>query len=223
MAVSVSGPANRDCPLCDASAPWRAEAGSRTFFQCPACGLLFADPASHLDPAAEKAIYDLHRNDPADIRYRRFLNRLAAPLLMRLQCGMQGLDYGCGPGPTLSIMLEEAGMAMCNYDPIYAPDAALLARQYDFVTCSEVVEHFCAPLPAWQQLADLLRPGGLLAVMTQFVPACEAFAGWRYKDDPTHVSFYSWQTFRWLAARFDLDLQWESAADGVALLQKKAR
>lgn len=206
------------CPLCTDTAPHLHTDRTRAYYHCPNCALIFADPASHLDAQAEKAIYDQHENDPADARYRQFLNRLAAPLLEKLQADMHGLDYGCGPGPTLSVMLEEAGMRVCHYDPIYAPDTQVLARQYDFVTCSEVVEHFHHPLRDWTQLVGLLRTGGWLGVMTSFVPPADEFATWHYKNDPTHVSFYAPRTIDWLAQCFDLHA--ESMADNVVLLRK---
>lgn len=208
-----------DCPLCTHPAALVAEDRRRRYFQCPACALIFADPASHLDAAAERAVYDLHRNDPADAGYRRFLDRLATPLLTRLRPGMQGLDYGCGPGPTLAAMLTQAGMAMTDYDPIYAPDPAALARAYDFVTCTEVVEHFRHPAQDWAQLVALLRPGGWLGVMTQLVISRERFRQWQYKNDPTHVAFYSPATFAWIGAQFGLDVERADAA--VMLLRKR--
>lgn len=195
-----------DCILCGGRAIPHATDRVRCFFRCPECGLVFAEPASHPDPEFEKAVYDLHENDSADEAYRRFLARLAGPLLERLRPGMEGLDYGCGPGPTLSVMLEEAGMRMALYDPFYVPSPAALEPRYDFVTCTEVVEHFHRPARDWQRLADLVRPGGWLGVMTRMVPGDRDFAAWHYKDDPTHVSFYSPRVMDWLARRLDLSV-----------------
>ena len=208
------------CPLCGAATHLFCEDRARRYFECPACGLVSADPASHLSPQDERAIYDLHRNEPADLRYRAFLSRLATPLLAELAPGMRGLDFGCGPGPVLSLMLREAGMAMADYDPFYAPHAALLDAQYDFVTCTEVVEHFRDPLAAWTQLASLVRPGGWLGVMTQLAPEVPAnFLRWRYRDDRTHVSFHRLATLRWLATRFGFVL--EQVESQAFLLRKQ--
>lgn len=208
------------CPLCGAAAQDFCADRARRYFECPGCGLVFADPASQLSPAAERAIYDLHRNDPADAGYRAFLSRLAVPLAARLRPGMHGLDFGCGPGPVLSMLLREAGMAMADYDPFYAPDAALLEAQYDFVTCTEVVEHFRDPLAGWTRLAALVRPGGWLGVMTQMAPDAPGnFLRWRYRDDRTHVSFHRLATLRWLAARFGFAL--EQVESQAFLLQRR--
>lgn len=208
----------KSCPLCTCATAHLLTDHSRAFFHCPHCELIFADPASQLDRQAERAIYDQHENDPNDERYRRFLNRLATPLLAKLQPGMCGLDYGCGPGPTLSLIFEEAGMRMSNYDPIYAPDTSVLAQHYDFVSCTEVVEHFYNPLLDWTRLSSLITPGGWLGVMTSFAPPLDEFSDWHYKNDPTHVSFYSTRTFAWLAQRLGLHI--EAMSDNVVLLRK---
>ena len=208
------------CPLCEQASPRLAEDRRRVYYQCLRCDLIFAGRFSRLDPAIEKARYDKHHNDPADPRYRRFLNRLAQPLLERLGPARHGLDYGCGPAPALSLMLEEAGMVMAVYDPYYAPERRVLETRYDFVTCSEVVEHFWSPAEDWARLAALVKPGGWLAVMTSLVPDGKNFLQWRYKDDLTHVSFYSAATMDWLAARFGFAA--DQREGGVVLFQKPA-
>jgi hypothetical protein len=208
------------CPLCEQASSRLAKDRLRAYYHCLRCDLIFAALPSRQDPAAEKARYDRHQNDPADPRYRSFLNRLAQPLLARLKPAQHGLDYGCGPAPALSLMLEEAGMVMALYDPYYAPDRQVLERRYDFVTCTEVVEHFRSPAEEWARLAALVKPGGWLAIMTRLVVDRKNFSRWRYKDDFTHVRFYSAATMNWLAARLGLAV--DQREDGVVLFQKPA-
>jgi len=160
---------------------------------------MFLDPAQRLDPEAEKARYDSHQNDPTDDRYVGFLKRLAIPLSERLLPGARGLDYGCGPGPTMSAMLAEKGFHVDNYDPFYFPDESLLSKTYDFISCSETVEHFFQPRREFERLSRLLRPGGSLGIMTEFLNDMDAFAEWWYHRDPTHVCFYSVKTLDWIA------------------------
>ncbi len=88
------------------------------------------------------------------------------------------------------------------YDPFYADDPALLERRYDFITATEVIEHFRTPRAEFERLFALLKPGGLLGVMTKRVIDREAFARWHYKNDLTHISFFSIPTLRWLAERY---------------------
>src|SRR6056297_3232426 len=97
------------CPLCRGGVEPFAEAYGRAYHRCGTCGLVFLDPALRLESADEQARYETHQNDPDDPRYRTFLQRLAGPLTERVASGSHGLDYGSGPGPTLSVMLEERG------------------------------------------------------------------------------------------------------------------
>ncbi len=195
------------CPLChDLRAEEFYADKAREYLRCSVCQLIFVPAAWHLSPTDEKAIYDHHQNSPDDPRYRSFLSRLADPVLQRLQPASHGLDFGSGPGPTLSVMFEEHGHPMSIYDPFYAPDRDPLQRQYDFVTSTEVLEHLCDPATDLNRMWDCVKPGGLLAVMTQPAPSITDFAAWHYKNDPTHVSFYCQATFAWLAKQKNAEL-----------------
>jgi SAM-dependent methyltransferase len=173
----------------------------RDYWRCGACEARFLDPRHHPSPGDERAEYLLHDNDPDDPRYRRFLARLADPLMARLPAGSSGLDYGCGPGPALAAMLREAGHDVALFDPVFRPERSVLERCYDFVTCTETAEHFHQPADEFDRLMALVRPGGWLAVMTCFQTDDARFAGWQYRKDPTHVVFYREATLRLLAAR----------------------
>jgi hypothetical protein len=196
---------NPNCPLCSRpEAPPFYDDGTRPYHRCGLCRLIFVPRKYHLPPDEEKKRYDLHENDPDDPGYRSFLNQLAEPLAERLQPGAHGLDYGCGPGPALPRMMAGMGFPMERYDPFYADDPGLLGRTYDFVTCTEVVEHFRRPGEDWKTLKKLLRRDGMLAVMTQLTDCCEDFSRWHYRRDDTHICFYSRGTLKWIAGRLCL-------------------
>ena len=114
-----------------------------------------------------------------------------------MPAGVEGLDYGSGPGPTLSVMIEEQGFTMSIYDPFFSPDLRALGRSYDFITCAEVAEHFVAPRKEFERLSGLLRPGGWLAIMTGLFGG-QRFEGWWYARDETHVAFYRDRTIQWI-------------------------
>lgn len=207
------------CPLCSACGPVHYHRDmQRDYWQCDTCALVFVSPDQRLGSEDERAVYDLHENSPGDLGYRCFLGRLFEPLCERLAPGAHGLDFGAGPGPTLSLMFEEAGYSMTIYDPFYAPDASVFEHKYDFITATEVVEHLFAPGHEFKRLASLLRPGGWLGLMTQRVISPQAFANWRYIHDPTHVCFFSEATFLWLGEHLDMSV--EFPANDVVLLYK---
>lgn len=194
-------------------------AAGRAYWRCTVCAATFLDPSQLPNPDEELKRYLLHENDPDDSRYREFLSRLATPLLDRLPLRQEGLDYGCGPGPALACMLNEAGHTMHLYDPFFAPNCAALTRTYDFITCTEVAEHFHQPAAEFDKLDRLLRPGGWLAVMTSFQTDDANFHHWHYRQEPAHVVFYRDETFRFLASHHGWSC--EIPVPNVALMQKK--
>lgn len=190
------------CPVCHAPGTVHfAHEGGRHYLRCPACQATFMHPGQRLNAAGERAYYQTHQNTVDDPGYRQYLSRLTTPLLPRLAPGSHGLDYGCGPGPALAAMLSEAGHEMALYDPLFRNDLAALTQRYDFITCSEVAEHFHDPHAEFRRLHQLLKPDGLLAVMTSFLSDDEKFARWHYRRDPTHVVFYKPATFEHIARR----------------------
>lgn len=208
-----------ECRLCESAAPLFASAFSGRYFRCPQCDLVFRHPGEFPDAATERAYYDTHENAIDDPGYRGFLARLTATLFPRLPHGARGLDFGCGPAPALVAMGREAGFDMQGYDPWFAPNARLLAERYDFVTCTETVEHFHAPLAGFAQLDGLLSRGSWLGVMTGWPPASqEAFERWHYHRDPTHVCFFGPRCLEWIAARFGWTFEFPAA--NVALFRK---
>ncbi|MDA0657297.1 MAG: class I SAM-dependent methyltransferase [Planctomycetota bacterium] len=187
------------CTLCGAAAAWFHNDASRNYFRCGRCRLVFVDPSDWISREQERLRYDCHQNDPADVRYRCFLDRLFRPMRERLSAHSFGLDFGSGPGPTLSKMFSEIGHEMRIYDPFYAPDESVLCEQYDFITASEVVEHLHCPGAELVKLWSLLHVGGWLGIMTKRVCDTLLFETWHYKRDPTHVSFFALESFDWLA------------------------
>ena len=188
------------CPLCSCdNVPVFHRDRRRDYLRCQRCALVFVPAEFFLTAEQEKAEYDLHRNELDDPGYRDFLRRLAEPLSQRLGVGASGLDFGCGPGPALAAMLRERGYSVALYDIFYHPDPTVLNRRYDFICATEVVEHLHRPGKVLQQLWEMLGPGGYLGVMTKLVKDREAFAAWHYKNDATHVCFFSEQTWRWWA------------------------
>lgn len=192
-----------ECLLCLSDSEFYLE----DVFVCSECKLVFKNPEVFLDHAEEAARYSTHQNNEEDAGYVSFLNRLVGPLKDFLPNKFDSLDYGCGPGPTVSKLLEEVGAHAHNYDPYFFPDAHLLIPEsYDVVTCTEVVEHFHRPLQSWEELVSLVKDGGLLAVMTQMILPETDYQKWWYKNDPTHVVFYSPETMNYISKKYSLNL-----------------
>lgn len=195
------------CPLCTSAEVRRHfHDGRREYLGCGACGFVFVPSRDFLSREHEKKRYDLHRNSFDDPEYRRYLNRLFCSVRDRLAPGSSGLDFGSGPEPVLARMFEDAGHSMTLYDRYYEPEASALLQRYDFITASEVVEHLRDPWFELDRLWNQIKLGGLLGIMTQSLAEQDAFSTWHYKNDPTHVGFFSRKAFAWLARRWHAEL-----------------
>lgn len=168
----------------------------RRYWQCSFCYLIFVDPSSLLTREAEKHVYQYHQNSPDHSGYVEFLRKIINPSLDYLTPAMRGLDYGCGPGPTLSVLLGRENISCCDYDPIFFPDCP--PGDFDFIFATECFEHFHAPAREMERLSALLKGGGYLFVMTELWGEDTDFRTWYYKNDPTHVSFYHRRSFDYI-------------------------
>jgi len=178
----------------------------RDYWQCLFCQLVFVKPEQYLSVVEEKSIYDQHQNTPDDLGYRKFLNKLLVPLSVKLKMGAKGLDFGSGPGATISVMMQEEGFNVSDYDVFYANKPELLKDSYDFITCTEVIEHLHNPHQEITLLSGLLTQNGHLGIMTKRVIDKNKFSTWHFKNDLTHVCFYSDDTFKFIANQWNFKL-----------------
>jgi hypothetical protein len=191
---------------------------SKTYWKCLRCNAKFLDKAHFLSPQEEKSHYLKHENKIDDPAYRKFLSKLSKPLKNKLSPYDMGLDFGCGPGPALADMLTCEGFSVALYDPFFYPDSKVLSKNYNFITCTEVVEHFFDPFNEFDRFQEMLAEGGTLGIMTCFSTSDDGFKGWHYRRDPTHVVFYSKVTFQVIAK--DRGWKFNTPRKNVVLMQK---
>ena len=177
----------------------------KRYRNCSYCEAIFLDKEFYLNSYDEHKHYLTHNNDVNDQRYKNFLSNLMLPLIDRIKLKSIGLDYGCGPGPALSLMLREKGYQMFNYDPFFHPKKINLLKKYDFICCTETVEHFHNPFGEFTRFNELLNNNGTIGIMTNFHSEQDIFENWYYIKDPTHVVFYNKKTFQIIAKIFDWD------------------
>lgn len=108
------------------------------------------------------------------------------------------------------------------YDPHYCPDREVLqgSLRYDFITATEVLEHLKDPARELELLWKLLKPMGWLGIMTKLALDRTAFSKWHYKNDATHICFFSTATMQWLARKWHTEVV-QIGAD-VLFFQKPA-
>ena len=189
------------CPLCRNVAPVPIEAADkREYLYCDHCRLISVPPSFHPDEEDARSYYLTHENGIQYPGYVAFLNRAIHPTLPFLPDKAEVLDFGCGPEPTLSILLEREGHFCRNYDPFFFPE--MPPGPFDAIFAIECFEHFADPRKEMQQITGLLKPGGLLTIMTILWLSPERFRNWHYTRDMTHISFYHSDTIGYLCKTF---------------------
>lgn len=206
------------CALCDSAPVETIDSRAGKLFRCGHCGLVFVDKAKYLSAEESRQRYSLHNNDSNDKGYCDFLSQAIQAAKPFLSAGLRGLDYGCGPGPTLSKLMQCEGFTVEDYDPLFFDRP--LNSPYDFIFSTECFEHFENPSAEIRRVVSLLKPGGILTVMTELWHEKTDFKSWYYVTDPTHVSFYSQRSLDYICRTFGIR---RLVSDGkrVFVFQKK--
>ena len=241
----------RDCPLCGGSKQTRLfgarDVNSRvtdeefTVVRC-VCRMVFLNPVPRDLGRYYPAAYDPHRElagapkKPRKGSHR--FDRIAAMKPGRI------LDVGCGSGYDLLAMRakgwEVAGVEMNTQAASHAREQGLDVRQgtlaeaklasesFDVVTLFHVLEHLPDVRSVVQEVARLLKPGGvMLAQVPNFEGAnAKLFReNWYELDVPRHVNFFSPATLKAMVGKAALSvasLRWiDSAADFRRSLKNK--
>ncbi len=209
-----------NCPLCESSniADYFNDK-VRSYLRCECCDLVFVPEEFHLSDVLEKSEYDMHENSINDPGYKKFLSPVVDAVISRVSENSLGLDFGCGPGPALASMLHEKQYDVNLYDKFYRPDKSVFTQKYEFVTATEVLEHLKYPGKELEFLWNIIREGGWLFVMTQRVISRDRFERWGYKNDPTHICFFSDETINFLGEKLGA-LKVEYEGNSIVCFQK---
>lgn len=207
------------CTLCGSKEilPVDPSRDSRSYYHCRNCHLIFVDRRYHLPKETERSRYTLHQNGVHNEGYVAFLQRVIQPCLPFLTPQMRGLDYGCGPAPTLSKVLADRHLVCYDYDPLFGFTHP--HQEYDFIFATECFEHFFLPGKEFANIDGLLTSKGYLAIMTEQWETPAQFREWYYKRDPTHVSFFHRKTFSYICANFGYQIKY-AEGNRIIILQK---
>ena len=196
---------NQTCRLCGSSADFFHQ-DTQKYYRCPECGSIFTAQKDLVDQQREKERYELHDTE-IDEGYKNFVSPITSNILKDFSATAKGLDFGSGRSEIISKVLIESGYKMQNFDPFFANNSELLQQQYEYITSCEVIEHFYEPKKEFALLKSMLKEDGKLYLMTEVYNDSIDFASWYYKNDPTHVFFYTLKSFEWIAKEFELVLE----------------
>lgn len=187
------------CSLCNGSTINFEVFNDRKYVQCTNCEAILLSTEHYLSPQAEKFRYSLHNNDVTDEAYINFVSPITQKIREDFGTNAEGLDFGCGTGPVISSELKKSGYKVHLYDPYFQPAPNLLKSKYDFIVCCEVMEHFHQAYKEFSMLKSLLKENGKLYCKTLLWEPDIDFTGWHYKNDETHVIFYSEKSIKWIS------------------------
>ncbi len=175
---------------------------------CESCQFFFKDSAAYVSAEREVQLYKQHNNSLENEGYvamfEAFIDLAIHPYLQTIE---SVLEFGSGPGPVLSELLKKRGLQVDCYDKFFAPEKIYENKQYDLITATEVIEHIDEPIGIMHFFFRHLKPGGYLALMTQFhTNDIEAYLDWWYRADPTHICFFRPETFQKLAPMTGFEL-----------------
>jgi len=215
---------SHNCPLCVSSSDFFLEGENREYYLCPCCAMIFVPSDYFLSREEETERYLEHENSIENEGYVAMFENAINHIKNSCNNVNTVLDFGCGYEPVLKTLLERQGYTTDIYDEIFFPELNL-QKNYDLIISTETFEHFKHPGKELDRVTSSLSPSGYLAVMTQFysfknkTTSKELFKGWYYKRDPTHVVFYSDQTFSWIAKHYELKIVFNNNKNFV-ILQK---
>ncbi|WP_185974303.1 methyltransferase domain-containing protein [Litoribacter populi] len=190
----------------------------RIYHYCTDCYLIFVDTVYHLDKEKEKQILTNRNQSIERQEYVNYISQVIKLTLPHITEEEIGLDYGCGPTPTLTYLLKKENITCFNND--YNFGFTHPYKQYDFIFAIECLEKFKEPNVEFDFLLDHLKIGGILGLMTNTYPEKESFRHWHKRQDPTHVSFYHQRTLDYFMSSKGLELV-DSDSDKVYVFRKK--
>lgn len=200
----------RHCPICHSQIKqtFNDPKNRRRYLVCGNCGFIFVDSRDRLSPPLEKTRYLEHNNNLSEEGYRDFLDSfLQKAIIPYLAKGARVLDFGSGPVPVFSWILERSGYLVDSFDPFFYPDYGWTERCYDAVVLVEVLEHLSEPAEILNSLKERLHPGGYLCIRSSLHDGeLSRFKAWWYRQDPTHISFFTRGTIEYLSAGLGLEI-----------------
>ena len=169
---------------------------------CDFCNSILLDKEFLLSKENQVDRYLLHNNTLSDIGYKNYLENFIQKVISATDDKNHTfLDYGSGPNPCLVELIKEKYSSfevIEGWDLFFTKDFIPKQNFYSIITCLEVAEHFENPEESFKHIFSLLKKDGILAVQTQifypeedFEKTSKKFATWWYKEDTTHVTFYS--------------------------------
>ncbi len=194
------------CPFCqDKKSVIFEKIGSKTYYHCDPCGLVFLSRSELISSLEEKERYENHDNSEENGHYIKYLNTTVEKICSIVPKGATGLDFGCGKSLLTEKLLTQQGFFVSSFDVFFHPTEEVFKKKYEFILLSEVIEHLREPHEEIRRIKSLLNANGFLFIKTKLLSnEIQDFRNWYYRRDKTHIQFFREQTFFKMAELFNL-------------------
>lgn len=199
----------KKCKICDKDTVSIIDPKSKkSYYKCVTCRYIYLDESFYVDDEREKKHYDKHHNSFESSGYVKMFEDLIEEFVLPYKKSINtALDFGCGEGEVLPILLERNDIACDRYDLFYFPKKVYNDKEYDLIVSTEVFEHLKDPLLLFEELLLHVKDKGYLLLMSAFHPDNdEEFFSWWYIRDITHIGFFHLDTFEHIARKLDLKI-----------------
>jgi len=199
----------KKCKLCNCKTTIISDKKiDKNYYRCLECDYIFIDEKHILDAESEKKHYNNHDNNLESLGYVKMFEKIIDEFITSDTKDIKtALDFGCGEGEVLPILLERKDIKCDRYDLFYFPTKVYENKNYDLIVSTEVFEHLANPLEIFKILLKHIKKDGYLLIMTYFQPENkDDFFKWFYIKDVTHIGFFSLKTFEFLASELNLKI-----------------
>jgi SAM-dependent methyltransferase len=218
------------CPGCNSSISALCfRVNGYAIMRCSVCATMYVETLP--TPAQLAAIYTTatyYELPAASMKRIASENTRRLSLIRKIQPKGTFLDIGCAHGLLLD-QAKDAGYQTYGVEPTatnavvasakghtifngWLTDFAVQSnsKQFDVITCMDVIEHIDDPLPFLQIATSLLAPGGLMVISTpNYSGVVAKLLGQSdpYMTPPEHITFFTMQGMQRLTLRCGLQVQ----------------
>jgi 2-polyprenyl-3-methyl-5-hydroxy-6-metoxy-1,4-benzoquinol methylase len=194
--------------------------------RCRGCGLVYTSPRPSSAALAHGYTVAVD-NDYAQEDASRSINaHLALNTIKRFAQRGKLLDVGCATGYFLNaarLYFETCGVEPSRWAADYArerlrlevhqgvlEEVSLAPASFDVVTLNDVIEHLVDPAAALARLGALLRPGGLIYLVTPNIESVSArlLRGYWWGLRPAHLYYFSPATLTAMLEKNGFQVVW---------------
>jgi hypothetical protein len=141
----------------------------------------------------------MHDNTESNTGYVKYLESVANIADSVTPSDGLILDFGCGKNAVLVKTLRRLGRLCDCWDPLFNYRIDFTDKHYDTIILCEVIEHLRELQTEIHLVRRLLNPHAYIIIRTQLYSSLDSFPRWWYRQDSTHINFFSNTTMSFLA------------------------